>query len=209
MLALARPTFQLSSVSEIKTTENGELLHTRYWTRFWFFLLHLLSIYNLWCVSSKQSFIDHRNQSVMITHERMNVSNCLYSPWPGHDNSVREWMYLTVCTLCGPGHDSSVGRWMYLTVCPLRGPGHDSLVGRWMYLNVCPLRGPGHDNISQRMNVFHCLYSPWPGSLSQFTAFPALGFCVRLLRFTNFLTVLNLNCLNLLNRNTASLLIRA
>ena len=46
-----------------------------------------------------------------------------------HDSSVGEWMYLTVCPLCGPGHDSSVGEWMYLTVCPLCGPGSISSRG--------------------------------------------------------------------------------
>ena len=41
------------------------------------------------------------------------------------------------------GHDSSVGEWLYLTVCPHHGPGHDSSVGEWLYLTVCPIHGPG------------------------------------------------------------------
>jgi len=32
-------------------------------------------------------------------------------------------MYLTAWPFRGPGHDSSVGEWIYLTVCPLHGPG--------------------------------------------------------------------------------------
>jgi len=36
----------------------------------------------------------------------------------------------------GPGHDSSVGEWMYLTICSPHGPCHDSSVGEWMYLAV-------------------------------------------------------------------------
>ena len=68
--------------------------------------------------------------------------------WPkvGHDRSVWEWMYLTICPPRGPGHDSSVGEWMNLTVCPPCGPGHDSSVGEWMYLTVYPPCGPGHDS---------------------------------------------------------------
>jgi len=31
----------------------------------------------------------------------MNVSHCQSSPWPGHDSSVGEWMYLTVSPLYG------------------------------------------------------------------------------------------------------------
>jgi len=41
---------------------------------------------------------------------------------------------------------------------------HTSSVGEWMYLTACLLRGPGHDSsVGGRINVSHCLSSPWPG----------------------------------------------
>ena len=74
----------------------------------------------------------------MISQWEMNVSHCLSLRVPGHNSSLGERMYLTVCLLRGPGHDSSVGEWMYLTVCPLQCLGRDSSVGEWMYLTVFP-----------------------------------------------------------------------
>jgi len=61
----------------------------------------------------------------------MNVSHCLHvlsvarvmiAQWEN------ECISLSACPLSGPGHDSSVGERMYLTVCPLRGSG--SIPGR-------------------------------------------------------------------------------
>ena len=96
-----------------------------------------------------------------------------------HDSSVREWMYLTVCPLCGPGHDSSVGEWMYLTVCPLHGPGHDSSVRKWMYLAVCPLLGLG--SIPTAVGYFSlffwlitCVAPPPAGSLRKMPVNPMM-----------------------------------
>jgi len=62
---------------------------------------------------------------------------------PGHDSSVEERLYLTVCPPCGLGHDNSVGESMYRTVSPPYGPGHDSSVEERLYLTVCPPCGPG------------------------------------------------------------------
>jgi len=89
----------------------------------------------------------------------MNVSHCLSSRWPGHDSSVRGWMYLPASPPCGPGHDSSVGEWIYLAVSPLHGPGDDSPVEEWMHLTACPLRGSGGIPI-MHFKVFQEMF-PW------------------------------------------------
>jgi len=94
----------------------------------------------------------------------MNVSHYLSSPWPGHDSSVGEWMYLTICPLYDLGHDSSVGEWKWLAVCSLYDLGHDSSVGEWKWLAVCSLGRPG--SIPGRTGVFQGIF-PWLITLCQ------------------------------------------
>jgi len=84
---------------------------------------------------------------------------------PGHDSSVGEWMNLTVCPPCGLGHGSSVGERMYLTACPPCGLGHDSSVGEIMYLTVYPLHSPGHDSSVREWMYLTVCFLRDPGSI--------------------------------------------